>query len=67
MFQRLIGNERAKETLRRMLLAERVPGALCLPVKRASAKLFALELAKALLCRAPKILKAVIAAHRARA
>lgn len=55
MFQRLIGNERAKETLRRMLLAERVPGALCFAGEAGiGKKLFALELAKALLCRAPE-------------
>lgn len=55
MLQRLIGNERVKETLRRMLLAERVPGALCFTGEAGvGKKLFALELAKALLCRAPE-------------
>jgi len=59
MFQRLIGNERAKETLRRMLLARRVPGALCFAGEAGvGKKLFALELAKALLCSAPEGIEA---------
>jgi DNA polymerase-3 subunit delta' len=55
MFDRLIGNERAKETLRRMLGQGRVPGALLFAGEEGlGKKLFALELAKALNCRAPK-------------
>ncbi len=59
MFDRLTGNHRAKETLRRMLAARRVPGALCFAGEAGvGKKLFALELAKALLCRAPGGLEA---------
>lgn len=55
MFDRLIGNERAKETLRRMLTQSRVPGALLLAGEESlGKKLFALELAKAANCRAPR-------------
>ncbi|HEX8853620.1 MAG TPA: DNA polymerase III subunit delta', partial [Pyrinomonadaceae bacterium] len=54
MFDRLIGNERAKETLRRMLRQGRVPGALLLAGEEGlGKKLFALELAKAANCRTP--------------
>jgi DNA polymerase-3 subunit delta' len=52
MFSRLIGNERAQETLRRMLVNRRVPGALLFAGEDGvGKKLFALELAKALNCR----------------
>jgi DNA polymerase-3 subunit delta' len=55
MFDRLIGNERAKQTLRRMLTQGRVPGALLLAGEEGlGKKLFALELAKAANCRAPR-------------
>lgn len=53
MFDQLIGNERAKETLRRMLKQGRVPGALLFAGDEGLGKqLFALELARALNCRA---------------
>lgn len=54
MFERLIGNQRVKEVLRRMIAARRVPGALLLSGEEGvGKKLFALEVAKALNCRAP--------------
>jgi DNA polymerase-3 subunit delta' len=53
MFDGLVGNERAKETLRRMLKQRRVPGALLFAGEEGlGKKLFALELARALNCRA---------------
>jgi len=53
MFDRLIGNERAKEILRRMLRQGRVPGALLLAGPEGlGKKQFAVELARALNCRA---------------
>ncbi|HEX8148820.1 MAG TPA: DNA polymerase III subunit delta' [Pyrinomonadaceae bacterium] len=52
MFDSLIGNERAKETLRRMLRQGRVPGALLFAGEGGlGKKSFALELARALNCR----------------
>ena len=52
MFSRLIGNDEAKDALRRMLAAGRVPGALLFTGEEGiGKKLFALELAKALNCR----------------
>ena len=52
MFDTLYGNERAKETLRRMLGQGRVPGALLFAGESGlGKKLFALELARALNCR----------------
>lgn len=52
MFDKLIGNERAKETLRRMLRQGRVPGALLFAGDEGlGKKLFAVELARALNCR----------------
>jgi DNA polymerase-3 subunit delta' len=55
MFDRLLGNQRAKETLRRMLTARRVPGALLFAGESGiGKKLFALELAKSLNCRTPQ-------------
>ncbi|MFN2452887.1 MAG: ATP-binding protein [Pyrinomonadaceae bacterium] len=55
MFDQLIGNARVKETLRRMLAAGRVPGALCFAGEAGiGKKLFALEVAKALCCGAPE-------------
>jgi DNA polymerase III subunit delta' len=54
MFDRLVGNQRAKDTLRRMLAGRRIPGALLFAGEDAvGKKLFALELAKALNCLAP--------------
>ncbi|HEY1403343.1 MAG TPA: DNA polymerase III subunit, partial [Pyrinomonadaceae bacterium] len=54
MFDRLVGNQRAKDTLRRMIAGRRVPGALLFAGEDAvGKKLFALELAKALNCLAP--------------
>src|SRR3989440_4191192 len=55
MFNRLAGNERVKELLKRMLESGRVPGALIFAGEEGvGKKLFALELAKALNCRAPR-------------
>jgi DNA polymerase-3 subunit delta' len=52
MFDQLIGNERAKETLRRMLRQGRVPGALLFAGEEGLGKqLFAVELARAFNCR----------------
>ncbi|HEX8354007.1 MAG TPA: DNA polymerase III subunit [Pyrinomonadaceae bacterium] len=52
MFDTLVGNERAKETLRRMLRQGRVPSALLFAGEAGlGKKLFALELARALNCR----------------
>ncbi|HWW77357.1 MAG TPA: hypothetical protein VNZ44_18285, partial [Pyrinomonadaceae bacterium] len=53
MFDTLFGNERAKETLRRMLGQGRVPGALLFAGEEGlGKKLFAIELARALNCTA---------------
>src|SRR5215210_7933451 len=52
MFDSLTGNERAKETLRRMLRQGRVPGALLFAGEKGLGKRsFALELARALNCK----------------
>jgi DNA polymerase-3 subunit delta' len=54
MLERLLGNQRVKEVLRRMLAARRVPGALLFAGEPGiGKKLFAIELAKALNCRSP--------------
>lgn len=54
MFSHLAGNQRVKESLRRMLETRRVPGALLFAGEEGvGKKLFALELAKALNCRTP--------------
>lgn len=54
MFERLKGNQRVKDILRRMLQAGRVPGSLLFSgADGIGKKLFAIELAKALNCRAP--------------
>ena len=59
MFSRLVGNQRVKESLRRMLAARRVPGALLFAGEEGvGKKLFALEVAKALNCRTPVGLEA---------
>jgi DNA polymerase-3 subunit delta' len=53
MFDQLTGNERVKQLLRRMLESGRVPGALLFTGEEGiGKKLFALEIAKALNCRA---------------
>ena len=55
MFARLVGNQRAQDTLRRMLSERRVPGALLFAGEEAvGKKLFAIELAKALNCLNPQ-------------
>jgi len=55
MFNQLAGNQRVKELLQRMLETGRVPGALLLTGEEGvGKKLFAVELAKALNCRATK-------------
>lgn len=52
MFSSLIGNEEVKESLRRLLANERLPGSLLFTGDAGiGKKLFALELAKALNCR----------------
>ncbi|HEX8422000.1 MAG TPA: hypothetical protein VF634_01230, partial [Pyrinomonadaceae bacterium] len=54
MFDRLVGNQRVKDVLRRMIAARRVPGAMLFTGEDGvGKKLFALEVAKALNCRAP--------------
>lgn len=54
MFSTLIGNERVKDALRRMLEAVRVPGAMLFAGEEGvGKKRFALELAKSFNCRAP--------------
>jgi DNA polymerase-3 subunit delta' len=59
MFERLAGNQRVKELLRRMLESGRVPGALLFTGDDGvGKKLFAIELAKALNCRSPKGIEA---------
>jgi DNA polymerase-3 subunit delta' len=55
MLDQLVGNERVKNLLRRMLAARRIPGALLFTGEEGiGKKLFALELAKALNCRSPR-------------
>ncbi len=55
MFDQLTGNERVKHLLGRMLESGRVPGALLFSGEEGvGKKLFALEIAKALNCRAPQ-------------
>ncbi|HYJ47655.1 MAG TPA: hypothetical protein VEV81_13655, partial [Pyrinomonadaceae bacterium] len=54
MFDRLTGNQRVKDVLRRMLAGGRVPGALLFSGEEGvGKKLFALELAKSLNCQTP--------------
>jgi DNA polymerase-3 subunit delta' len=54
MFTKLAGNQRVKDLLKRMLESGRVPGALLFSGEEGiGKKLFAVELAKALNCRAP--------------
>ncbi len=55
MFDELVGNQRAKEILRRMLGMGRVPGALLFAGGDGlGKKWFAIELARALNCRSPR-------------
>lgn len=55
MFAELIGNERVKAALKRMLVSDRLPGALLFTGEEGiGKKLFALEIARALNCRTPK-------------
>ncbi|HEV2764118.1 MAG TPA: DNA polymerase III subunit [Pyrinomonadaceae bacterium] len=59
MFSSLVGNQRAQETLRRMLSSGRVPGALLFAGEDGvGKKQFALELARALNCNAPRVAEA---------
>lgn len=64
MFEDLIGNTQAKETLRRLIAAERVPNALLFSgVEGVGKKAFALEIAKAFVCRDPEGFSACAACH----
>src|SRR5688572_20606482 len=52
MFSRLVGNDNAKHTLRRLIVNGRVPNSLLLAGPEGVGKLqFALELASTLICR----------------
>src|ERR1043166_7950904 len=55
MFDELTGNERVKAALKRMLVSDRLPGALLFTGEEGiGKKRFALEVARALNCRTPK-------------
>jgi DNA polymerase-3 subunit delta' len=55
MFDELIGNERVKKLLRRMLQSSRLPGAMLFSGEDGvGKKMFALEVARALNCRSPQ-------------
>src|SRR4029450_5738717 len=55
MFDELTGNSRVKAVLKRMLVADRLPGAMLFTGEEGiGKKLFALEIARALNCRTPK-------------
>ena len=55
MFDELTGNARVKAILKRMLVSDRLPGALLFTGEEGiGKKLFALEVARALNCRSPK-------------
>jgi DNA polymerase-3 subunit delta' len=55
MFDELIGNDRVKKLLRRMLESSRLPGAMLFSGEDGvGKKLFALEIARALNCRSPR-------------
>ncbi|HEU5132122.1 MAG TPA: DNA polymerase III subunit delta', partial [Pyrinomonadaceae bacterium] len=55
MFDELTGNSRVKAILKRMLVADRLPGAMLFTGEEGIGKrLFALEVARALNCRTPK-------------
>jgi DNA polymerase-3 subunit delta' len=58
MFDELTGNARVKAALKRMLVADRLPGALLFTGEEGTGKkLFALEVARALNCRTPRDLE----------
>jgi DNA polymerase III subunit delta' len=55
MFDKLTGNSRVKAVLKRMLVSDRLPGAMLFTGEEGiGKKLFALEIARALNCRTPK-------------
>src|SRR4029453_11605047 len=55
MFAELTGNERVKAALKRMMVADRLPGALLFTGEEGiGKKRFSLEAARALNCRTPK-------------
>ncbi|HSE18919.1 MAG TPA: DNA polymerase III subunit delta' [Pyrinomonadaceae bacterium] len=55
MFDELTGNSRVKAVLKRMLVSDRLPGAMLFTGEEGIGKrLFALEIARALNCRTPK-------------
>jgi DNA polymerase-3 subunit delta' len=55
MFDELTGNSRVKAVLKRMLVSDRLPGAMLFTGEEGiGKKLFALEVARALNCRTPK-------------
>src|ERR1051325_8703680 len=55
MFDELTGNSRVKAVLKRMLVTDRLPGAMLFTGEEGiGKKLFALEIARALNCRTPK-------------
>ena len=55
MFAELTGNERVKAAVKRMLVSDRLPGALLFTGEEGiGKKLFALEVARALNCRTPR-------------
>ena len=55
MFDELTGNSRVKAVLKRMLVSDRLPGAMLFTGEEGiGKKLFALEIARALNCRTPK-------------
>ena len=55
MFDELIGNSQVKAVLKRMLVSDRLPGAMLFTGEEGiGKKLFALEIARALNCRTPK-------------
>ncbi len=59
MFSELTGNTRVKEALKRMLVSDRLPGALLFAGEEGvGKKRFALEVARALNCRTPKDVEA---------
>lgn len=64
MFEDLIGNRQAKETLARLITAGRIPNALLFSgVEGVGKKAFALEIARAFVCRGPGGLAACGTCH----
>ena len=54
MFENLIGNKQAKETLKRLIASGRIPNALLFSgVDGVGKKAFAMEIAMAFVCRGP--------------